>query len=201
MLTFFHAPRSRSSAIAVLIEEMGIADRIRTEVVTIRRFDGTGARDLSNPHPEGKVPVLVHDGVVLTERAAIMLHLTNLFPGSGLAPASGTPEHGAFLTWLTWYGSVLEPVIIHQRAELTHPLLTGAFRGPDEALARLRAALDKGPWLLGDHYSAADILVHSPFAFFPDLMSDPVIRDWVDRCQARPALARVRAADTARMAA
>ena len=68
MLTFFHAPNSRSSAIATLIDEMGISDWIETRLVSIPRQDGSGGRDPMNPHPEGKVPVLVHDGQVITER-------------------------------------------------------------------------------------------------------------------------------------
>ena len=85
MLTLFHAPNSRSSAIAALIDEMGIADRIETRIVTIPRVDGTGGRDPANPHPEGKVPVLVHDGRVITERGAIILHLSCLLYTSDAA--------------------------------------------------------------------------------------------------------------------
>ncbi len=201
MLTLFHSPQSRSSAIMTLIEEMGIAEQIDLRLVTISRVDGTGRRDPANPHPEGKVPALVHDGVVITERAAIMLHLTTLFPDTGLSPMVGTPEWGAFAAWLAWYQGVLEPVLIFAHAGLEHPWLVGTFRGPDEAAARLRGALEKGPWLLGDTYSAADLLLHSPYAFFPDSVpDDPLIRNWVDRCKARPARHRVLTDDAERMA-
>lgn len=198
MLTLFHSPQSRSSAIMALVEEMGITDRIETRLVSIQRVDGKGHRDPSNPHPEGKVPALVHDGVVITERAAIMLHLTALFPESGMAPKVGTPEWGAFATWLTWYQGVLEPVLIFAHAGLTHPWLAGTFRDPEAAAARFHAALTRGPWLLGDSYSAADLLLHSPYVFFPDATpDDPLIRDWVARCLARPSVAKVRAQDQA----
>lgn len=191
MLTLFHSPQSRSSAILALVEEMGIADRISLRSVTIPRADGSGQRDPANPHPEGKVPVLVHDGHVITERGAIILHLCGLFPDTGLSPAPGTPQWGVFAAWLTWYHAVVEPVLVCEAAQLAHPYLTSTFRGPAEIAARLRAALDKGPWLLGDTYSAADLLVHSPFAWFPGFTpDDAVIRDWVDRCKARPARLR-----------
>lgn len=198
MLTLIHAPDSRSSAIATLIEEMGIQDWVETRIVDIARFDGSGRRDPANPHPEGKVPALVHDGQVITERGAIMLHLCGLFPDSGLSPKPGTAEWGVFASWLTWYQGVLEPVLIHSFANLSHPALTATFRGPEEATARIRAALDKGPWLMGDQYSAADLLVHSPYAWFKDLTpDDAVIRDWVARCMARPARQRALEADAA----
>ena len=200
MLTLFHAPNSRSSTIVTLIDEMGIQDRVQTRQIDIKRFDGTGRRDPANPHPEGKSPVLVHDGHIITERAAIILHLTTLFPDAALAPHAGTPEWGSFVTWLVWYQGVLEPTLIHQMAELSHPYLTGTFRTHKEAAARLHAALDKGPWLMGDHYSAADLLLHSPYAWMKEATpDDPLIRDWVARCQARPSVARTRAADAAAM--
>jgi glutathione S-transferase len=181
----------------MLIDEMGIADKITLTTVTIPRIDGTGRRDKANPHPEGKVPALVHDGRVITERGAIMLHLTTLFPGP-MAPAVGNPDWGTFASWLTWYQGVLEPVLILGFTGLSHPALTATFRGPKEAAARIRAALENGPWLLGDNFSAADILVHSPYAWFKDITpDDPLIRDWVARCMARPARLRTLAADAA----
>ncbi len=202
MLTLYHSPESRSSAILTLIEEMGIADWITLHQVTIPRMDGTGGRDPANPHPEGKVPALVQDGTVITERAAIILTLTTMFPDAGLAPKTGTPEWGAFVAWLSWYQGVVEPVVIFQAAQITHPWLTATFRGPEEMAARLHAALKKGPWLLGDTFSAADILLHSPFAWFPESTpDDPLIRDWVERCKARPARQRVLDAEAARAAA
>ena len=201
MLTLFHSPQSRSSTILTLIEEMGIQDWIDIRDVTIPRMDGSGGRDPANPHPEGKVPALVHDGQVITERAAIILHLTSLFPDSGMAPKVGTPEWGVFAGWMAWYQGVLEPTFIMEATGLSHPWMTAAIRDHKSAVARLQAALNKGPWIMGEHYSAADLLLHSPYAWFPDATpDDPVLRDWIDRCKARPARARVLAADAERMA-
>lgn len=200
MLTLYHSPESRSTAILSLIEEMGLQDWIDVKIVTIPRMDGSGGRDPANPHPEGKVPALVHDGVVITERAAIILHLTSLFPNSGLAPRVGTPEWGAFAGWMAWYQGVLEPTFILEAAGVTHPWMTAAIRDHRTAVARLRAALEKGPWIMGEAFSAADLLLHGPYAWFPEATpEDPLIRDWVVRCQARPASVKVRAVDSARM--
>lgn len=202
MLTLFHSPHSRSSAIVALVEEMGIADRLDLRVVTIPRADGTGRRDPANPHPEGKVPALVHDGRVITERGAIILHLCALFPEAGMAPLPGTPDWGTFAGWMAWYQGVLEPVLILQAAGVSHPYMTAAIRGTEEATARIRAALEKGPWLMGDSYSAADVLVHSPYAWFEDMTpDDPLIRGWVDRCKARPSRLAVLERDLAQLRA
>ena len=198
MLTLFHAPQSRSAAIVTLIDEMGIGDWVDIVEVTIPRMDGSGRRDPANPHPEGKAPCLVHDGTVITERGAIMLTLTSMFPDAGLAPRPGTAQWAEYLTWLFWYGSVMEPVLIMAAAGVSHPYLHAAIRGVPEVTARLAQALDGRPYLLGDTISAAELLVHSPYAWFKDATPDvPSIRDWVARCQARPSVARTKARDAA----
>jgi glutathione S-transferase len=198
MLTLFHAPNSRSSRIVSLIDEMQIADRITIHPVTILRQDGSGARDASNPHPEGKAPALMHDGTLITESAAVILHLTDLFPEAGMAPLPGSAARGAYLSWLFWYGNVMEPAMIFDAADLSLPWLQATFRGVPEITARLSQAQADRPYLLGDTFSAADLLVHSPYAWFRDATPDvPAIRDWVARCQSRPAIARTRARDAA----
>ncbi|MBL9046296.1 MAG: glutathione S-transferase N-terminal domain-containing protein [Tabrizicola sp.] len=202
MLTLIHAPQSRSTTLLALIDELGIADKITIQQVSITRMDGSGQPDPANPHPEAKVPALVHDGHIITERGAIIAHLTTLFPEAGLAPPVGSPEWGSYLTWLAWYQGVLEPVLILGAAGVEHPFIPRTFRTAKEVASRLRAALEKGPWLLGERFSAADLLVHSPFAWLKDATpDDPLIRDWLARCMARPSITRVKAADQAALAA
>ena len=82
MLTLFHAPWSRSSRLVWLLEEIGVGYEIC--YCDIPRMDGSGARDPRNPHPDGKVPALLHDDVLVTESAAVALYLTDLFPEAGL---------------------------------------------------------------------------------------------------------------------
>lgn len=202
MLKLIHAPMSRSSRILWLMNEMGITDRVTVETVTIRRFDGSGERDAANPHLEGKVPVLFHDETMITESGAVMLYLTALFPETGMAPKPGTAKRGEFLTWLFWYGSVMEPVLTLAAAGIDHPYMTAGIRGVAEVNARLRGALEKGPWLLGEEFSAADLLCFSPYTWFQEAMpEDPLIRDWVARCNARPSIAAVREMDSLARAA
>jgi glutathione S-transferase len=201
MLTLYHAPRSRSSAIVVLIDELGAQNDVTIETVNIPRVDGTGQRDPSNPHPEGKAPYLVHDGHGISERGAIILYLTDMFPKAGLGPLPGDPMRGEYLSWLSWYQGVMEPVLIFGHMGIAHPALSATFRGIPEMTARLSAALKDRPYLLGDRFSGADLLIHSPFVFFegstPD---DPNIRAWVARCADRPAKWRAKARDDAAFA-
>ena len=196
MLTLIHAPMSRSSRIVTLIDEMGIQDWVKIEPVSILRTDGSGTVDASNPHPEGKVPLLIHDGAVIRESGAIIQYLTDMFPDAGLGRTIGDAQRGEYISWLYWYGSVMEPVMIFESLGLAQPALARTFRGKSELTAKLTAALQKGPYLLGDTYSAVDLLVQSPYAWFKDATpDDPAIRDWVARCSARPSIARTIASD------
>lgn len=200
MATLFHSPNSRSSALVSLIDELGADIDIRE--VTIPRLDGSGGRDPANPYPEGKVPYLVDGTEHLRERGAIILYLTDRYPGAGLGSVEGQPGRGAYLSWLFYYHSVIEPVLLRDFAGLSHPALYAAIRDSATMFDRLAQTLRQGPWLLGDHYSAADLLCLGPFLWFPDFTPDvPVIRDWVARCGARPSVRRVLARDAAERAA
>lgn len=184
MITLFHSPRSRSTRIVALLNELDALDAVRIEVVTIPRMDGSGGRDPRNPHPDGKVPVLDHDGVLVWESSAIIQHLVELFPESGLGIPVGHPQRGPYLSWLAWYAGVVEPVLTLKALGLEHPALGRTFRTEAEVVARLADALRDRPFLLGDRFTAADLLLHSPYAWFgkPGL---PEIDTWVDRCMDR----------------
>ncbi len=162
-------------------------DQVDIRLVHIPRFDGSGTRDPANPHPDGKVPYLLHDGAEVWETPAIMTHLCDLFPDAGLGVPHGDPRRGTFISWMTWYGSVVEPALILDAAGVNHPWMTAAIRGRVEILARLDAALSQGPWLMGPRYSVVDMLLASPFQWFKDpLDGHPRLQDWLRRCGDQP---------------
>lgn len=185
MLTLFHAPQSRSTRVVALLKELNALDVVKIEIVTIPRVDGTGGSDARNPHPEGKVPLLLHDGVAVWESSAILMYLAEIFPQAGMHIPPGHAERGAYLSWFAWYAGVMEPVAVIEAAEVTHPYFQATFRSSAEVKARLVAALTDRPFLLGEQFTAADLLLHSPYAWFGK-PGDPVIDAWVDRCTARP---------------
>ena len=187
MLTFYHAPMSRSTSVLQLVEEMGIQDQLTIEIVDIPRQDGSGGRDPKNPHPEGKVPYLTDGEDSVRERSAIILYLTDRF-GSPLGRAVGDPQRGRYLSWLSWYQGVFEPVVIIDWAKVDHPAIHAGLRDYDTALQRLDEVLTTQPYLLGADYSAADLLCAGPFVWFGDQMkSTPAVDAWVARCKDRPA--------------
>lgn len=192
MLKLFHAPRSRSTSIMALIEEMGIADRVEVIEVTVARGDGSGALDPQNPHPEKKVPFLTDGTDSVRERGAIIAYLTDRFPDAGLGRPVGHPQRGAFLSWLFYYQGVMEPLLVLDWAGIDHPIVQTTFRDMKSVVARLAEALDGQPYLLGEDYSAVDLLLSSPFQWLPDAAPDnPAVTAWLDRCAKRPALKMV----------
>ncbi len=195
MLALHHAPRSRSSRIVWLLEELG-AD-YRLVVTDISRMDGPGAPDPSNPHPDKKVPALVHDGVLVTESVAIVQYLADLYPKAGLAPAIGDPDRGPYLTWLAYYAGVIEPIINLEFAGLTeNPAMRRTFTTRAAVDARILGALEQGPYILGDRFSAADVVIASIGQFMRTMLpAGPVVDAYLQRCGERPALARAMAKD------
>lgn len=196
MITLYHAPRSRSTRFIWLLEELGAPYEI--EVVSIRRGDGSGERDIRNPHPHGKVPLIVHDGVQVFESSAIAVYLTDAFPAHGVGPQVGDPDRGAYLSWLAYYAGVLEPAFVSKFMKIEVARGTAGWVAADEAMAHVNAALAAGPYLLGERFSAADILYGSTFALFlssPMLVNTPELEAYVARCTARPAYLRAAARD------
>lgn len=194
MLTLYHAPRSRSTTIVQLIEEMEVGDQIRIIEVDIPRQDGSGGQDPKNPHPEGKVPYLVNGTDHIRERGAIITYLTDLFPQNRMGRAVGDPQRGEYLSWLFYYQGVMEPVMLLHFAGLSHPAFTASLRDYDAMLTRLDEVLRRQPFLLGEDCSAVDLLCSGPFAFFGDQMPTTAAVDaWVARCQDREGVRRIRA--------
>jgi glutathione S-transferase len=196
MITLYHAPQSRSTRIIGLLEELGEPYAIHP-VSIFRPMTGEGKGDPANPHPDKRVPAIEHDGQLLAESVAIVLYLCDGFAEKGLAPQPGDSRRGAYLTWLAWYAAELEPAMFAGFAgELdASPLKRRAY---DTVLHRVETALARGPYLLGDTYSAADFLVASALAFgrsvFPE--SD-AIDAYIARCNERPAIRRGQALDAA----
>jgi glutathione S-transferase len=196
MITLFHAPRSRSSRFIFLLEELGAPYEIK--LVDIRRGNGTGSADAANPHPHGKVPAILDDGVLVFESAAVTLYLTDKFPAAGIGPLLDDPRRGAYLTWLAYYAGVMEPAWVSAWMKTEVPRGTSGWVKTDEVMAFVNATLSRGPYLLGENFSAADILVGTTFALFlgsPLLEKTPLIEDYVKRVTERPAFARAQARD------
>jgi glutathione S-transferase len=186
MFTLYHAPQSRSSRFIWLLEELAVPYRIHP-VTIFRLMDGSGSPDPANPHPDKKVPALEHDGVVVSESVAIALYLADTVLSAGLAPIAGSPQRGPYLTWMAWYAASFEPAML---AAMGDELSASPVkrRNYDQVLRRLETALSSGPYLLGEKFSAADILLGSALRWGRGAFPASVAIDaYVDRCWSRPA--------------
>ncbi len=196
MITLFHRPKTRSSRFIFLLEELAVPYEIR--IVTTRNRDGTGAVDPANPHPHGKVPALSDDGIIVFESPAIALYLTDRFPETGLGPKIGARERGPYLSWLSYYTGVLEPAFMCKFMDVEVPRGTAGWVAVEEAMPAVIDALTTRPYLLGERFSAADILYGTTFAMFgqsPMMPKSPIIEAYVQRIVSRPAYSRAQARD------
>jgi glutathione S-transferase len=196
--TLFHAPDSRSGAARILLEELGIDYELH--VLNLKQEQQRDAAYLA-VNPMGKVPAIMHDGALITEQPAIFIYLADRFPQAGLAPALDDPLRGPYLRWLAFYGSSFEPAVfdLAMKRPPAPPALC-PYRDHDTMLATFTTQLRAGPYLLGERFSAADILWGSAlhwmtaFGLVPKL---PEIVAYVDRVASRPAARKATADDAA----
>lgn len=194
MLTLFHAPQSRSGRIVWLLEEIG-ADYDIVYVDIFRAMTLTGARDPANLHPDGKVPALLHDEALVSESAAVALYLTDVHPEANLGASVGSPDRAAYVTWLAWTAGEMEPAFwsrISGAAE-SDPNAKARF---DAVIARLLTALATGPYLMGDRFTAVDVMIASALAWGREYVPESALIDaYLERALNRPANERAAAKD------
>ena len=201
MIKLYQSPRSRGSRVMWLLEELGAPYQI--EVVPIRRSNGTGeaaAESYRNIHPHLKIPAIEHNGATMFETGAIAVYLADLFPEAGLAPQLTDPKRGPYLTWMFYVSDIIEPAVVAKNNNATYKPGTVGWGSFDEVEAYLNKSLAKGPYLLGDNFTAADVIVGGALALL--LMRNvvaktPALENYVARLQARPAYKRMQDKDNA----
>jgi glutathione S-transferase len=199
MLTLYHHPRTRSSRFIFLLEELGVPYEIH-RIANIRRPDGGGGVDPENPHPHGKSPALKDGETLVFESTAIALYLTDKFTQNGLGPVVGDPLRGAYVSWLAYYAGVMEPAWMSAYMKWEIPRGTAGWVATGEVMTFVNATLEKGPYILGEKFSAVDILIATTFKMLlgtPLLAPTPLLEAYVKRVTDRPAYARAQAREVA----
>lgn len=198
-LTYFHMPQTRSSVALALIYELGGPEGLPLTLEVMNRALGDNrAADYLAINPLGKVPALLDGDTVVTEQIAIFIHLADRFSLGKLAPALDDPARGAYLRWLVFYAGSFEPAVVDRALKHTVPPGIAPYGDFDTMLATLVARLAAGRYILGDRFSAADILWASAlkwatgFGLVPRL---PEIEAYMTRVGGRPCFARVEADD------
>lgn len=196
-LKLYHAPQTRSAIVRWMLEEVG--EPYDIEVLDLSTGDQRKPAFLAL-NPMGKVPTLVVDGAAVSEAAAICCYLADAFPQAKLAPAIDDPRRAPYLKWLFFGPSCLEPAMIAKSmGHDSGPRGRVGWADFDTVVGVLRkAAADAQPYLLGEQFTAADIVIGSGlrwgvmFKLLPEL---PEFVAYTQRLGERPALQRQIALD------
>ena len=198
MLKIHHVPLTRSFRVIWLCEELGLAyEAIPTDFSPAYR----ASAEWRALNPVGKVPVLLDDKLVMFESGAMVQHILNRYAEGQLEPTPGTTEHALFLQWC-WFGEAtfarpLGEIVNHKREfpddqNIPAVLEEMANRSAVSLAAVAEATADKN-YLLGDAFSAADIMVGYSLrlvdTLLPHRMTDDIQPYW-QRLLARPAYQR-----------
>jgi glutathione S-transferase len=199
MITLYHAPRSRSSRIIWLLEELGADYKI--ELVDIQRGDGSGkpAGDAyAAINPLKKVPTIKVFEEVVYESGAIALYLTDSHQKHAIGPLPGHNNRAEYVRWLFFYNGVLEPAATARFMGWDKdPAKPTGFGNWEDIEALISKQLARTPYILGDEFSAADVIYGSAVQFFKgSLFPDrPHYNAYLERLSARPAYQRAQAKD------
>jgi glutathione S-transferase len=177
MLKLFHSPGSFSSRIVWLLEELGADYTI--DIVSYPKPDGTGATvgaDPRNPHPHGYTPALAHDDHVVTETGAIALYLTDLFPQSEIGVPVGHPLRARYITWLFYQVGLTEPLVYMKGTKLLAQDAAMSHLN-DAMMKHIEATLTEGLYILGERFTAVDILYMSLFEHARPLLGASAVLD------------------------
>jgi glutathione S-transferase len=190
-IEFYMAPQTRAVTVHWMLEEAGAPYRMH--VLELEKGEHKQPAFLAI-NPMGKVPTVVHQGTVITEVAAICLYLADAFREAGLAPPIGDPKRGTYLRWLMFVPGCVEPAMVDRGLERPpgppRSLGYGDFDTTVEVMAK---ALTPGPYLLGEQFSAADVVMGATvrWGMFIKLLPErPELLAYAGRLNERPALQR-----------
>jgi glutathione S-transferase len=193
MMKLYWSPRSRSFSSLWLMEEAGVPyERVLTDIAT-------GAQKTPEYlaiNPMGKVPALRDGDATMAEAAAICAYVAERYPQARLAPPLGDPLRAKYLYWLFFVPSCVEPAMVQLATKIEMNPVSAGWGDATRVFDLLDGALSKsnGQWILGENFSAADVMVGSILNFVVRLFkmtpTRPSFDRYLDACAARPAFQR-----------
>jgi glutathione S-transferase len=201
MYKLYGRPGSGSLAVQVVLEEIGAPyERIWVgrEATDVARFRAA--------NPTGRVPALMlPDGTVMFESAAILIHLAQSHPKAALAPQPGTNRHAAFLQWMVFLSANIYEAVLR----ISYPARYSTRGEADAPVIREQATTDYcahlgliserlGPYVLGGSYSSADPYLYMLVSWYPGNKAElyrrlPKLEAHAKIVAARPAVAKAEA--------
>jgi glutathione S-transferase len=195
-ITLYHAPPSRGSIVHWMLEEIGRPFRFHLLDLNKGQQKEPGYLAVN---PMGKVPAIMHRGMVITEVAAICCYLADAFPEAGLAVPIGDPGRGPYLKWLFFGPGCLEPAMADRMFKREPaPARALGYGDYDTTLDVVTGAVAPGPYLLGDRFTAADVVIGATLRWglmVGAVPKRPEIITYTSRLAERPALQRAQAKD------
>lgn len=156
--------------------------------------------DFRAASPMGKVPALADGQNRMAESAAICLYLADRYASGRLAPTVDDGRRGSFLYWMFYTPGVLEPAMAEKFSGMEPNRRSYGWGDFPTMIATLELAVAAGPWLFGDWFTAADVMIGSSAAFlklFGILPAGSPIDEYILRCQDRPAYQRAQSFEPA----
>jgi glutathione S-transferase len=191
MIKLYWCQNTRAMRAVWLLEEAGVPyERVH---IDIRDAQAKADPEFRAASPLGKVPALADGAVRINDSGAICAYIADAYPQAGLAPPIGDPQRGAYLQWLMFTNSNIEPAMMEKFSALTPNRAAHGWGDYVSMLATLREGLQTGPWILGERFCAADVMLGSAVYFldmFKILSDEPVLKAYLERCMARPAAQR-----------
>ncbi len=195
-ITLFHCPQTRSTGALALLEELGAPYTLRT--LNMKAGQNRQPEYLA-VNPMGKVPAVLHGDALITEQVAIGIYMADLFPEAGITPAIDSDLRGSYLRWYVFYAACFEPAMIDKAMKRDPGSVAMTPYGDlNTTVSTLVAQLEKGPWLLGEQFTAPDVLWGTALTWMTGFgLVEPVapIKAYIDRWNARPSVKKVAAID------
>ena len=196
-LIVYHHPYSRAATVLWMLEELAIPHELK--FVDIMK----GAQkepDILGLNPMGKIPLIVDDGVVVSESAAIALYLADKYSLGKLAPALDDPARGPYLRWSFYAPSVIEPGAMAKTNGWTAKPTQAGWGTYEAMMTTMDGAIAGKQFLLGDRFSMADVVFGGTIRFmtrFKMVEGTPALNDYAKRLGERPAAKRADARNEA----
>jgi len=190
-MKLFWAPQTRSTRVIWMLEETGIDYDM--ERVDIRAADRKDRNEFLAASPMGKVPAIADGDAVMSESAAICIYLADRYGDGILAPAIDDGLRGKFLYWTIYTPAVIEPAMSEKFNETEPNRVRSGWGDFDLMIKTFDEGLADNQWILGDRFTAADVMLGSSAVFLRmfDMLPDTRnIGAYADRCLARPAYQR-----------
>lgn len=190
-IIFYFNPMSRARIVHWMLEEIGVPYEIK--MIDWDKGDNKTPEFLKI-NPMGKIPTIIHNGVVVTEGMAICAYLADAFPEKNLAPSVNDPRRGAYYRWMFFTINCVEQAVTDKnlpRVETLPPVSLG-YGTYEDTMRTLEGAVKDG-YLTGDQFTAADLYLSSVLGwyFHMKLLSPtPVLQKYYDRCISRDAYKR-----------